>query len=133
MRNLKLILLAFIVASSSILFAQNNQDSSKILVQLSGIVVDADSLQPMPFTTILDKSTRKGTVSDYYGFYSFVSRPGDTIEFSFVGYKKSFYVLPDTLTKTRYSLIHVMEKDTIQIKPVNVYPWPEKSRAETSS
>lgn len=126
MRNLKILFLTIILSASSVGIAQNQEDSSKILVQLSGIVVDGDSLQPMPFTTILDKSTRKGTVSDYYGFYSFVSRPGDTIEFSFVGYKKSFYVLPDTLTKTRYSLIHVMEKDTIQIKPVNVYPWPEK-------
>ena len=116
----------FIIFLSLSFFSVGQKKNDSLLVQLSGVVVDADSLKPMPFTSILDKETRKGTVSDYYGFYSFVSRPGDTIEFSFVGYKKSFYVLPDTLTKNRYSLIHVMERDTTNLKPVDIYPWPEK-------
>jgi hypothetical protein len=102
--------------------------SDENLVQLSGVVVDRDSLTPLPFTTVLDKSTKRGTVTDYYGFYSFVSKPGDTIEFSYVGYKKSFYVLPDTLSNNRYSLIHVMEKDTVMSAPVDVYPWPSRDQ-----
>lgn len=116
----------FLIALSFTQFSYSQTNEDSLLIQLSGVVVDGDSLTPMPFTTVLDRKTKRGTVTDYYGYYSFVSRPGDTIEFSFVGYKKSYYVLPDTLSKNRYSLIHVMEKDTIVSKPVNVYPWPSR-------
>ena len=51
------------------------------LVQFSGVVVSSDSLQPVPFANIFDKSTRRGTVSDYYGYFSFVAGFGDTIVF----------------------------------------------------
>lgn len=98
----------------------------KGLVQFSGVVVSSDSLQPVPFANIFDKSTRRGTVSDYYGYFSFVAGYGDTIVFSFVGYKKSYFIIPDSLTEARYSVIHMMEKDTVLLKETKVYPWPSK-------
>ncbi|MCB0477289.1 MAG: carboxypeptidase-like regulatory domain-containing protein [Crocinitomicaceae bacterium] len=96
------------------------------LVQFSGVVVSSDSLQPVPFANIFDRTTRRGTVSDYYGYFSFVAGYGDTIMFSFVGYKKSYFIIPDSLTDSRYSIIHMMEKDTVLLKETRVYPWPSK-------
>ncbi|MEZ4938034.1 MAG: carboxypeptidase-like regulatory domain-containing protein [Crocinitomicaceae bacterium] len=96
------------------------------LVQFSGVVVSSDSLQPVPFANIFDKTTRRGTVSDYYGYFSFVAGYGDTIVFSFVGYKKSYFIIPDSLTESRYSIIHMMEKDTVLLKETRVYPWPSR-------
>lgn len=98
----------------------------KGLVQFSGVVVSSDSLQPVAFASIFDKSTRRGTVSDYYGYFSFVAGLGDTIVFSFVGYKRSTFVIPDSLADGQYSIIHMMDKDTIFLKETKVYPWPSK-------
>jgi len=36
------------------------------------------------------------------------------------------YLIPDTLTTDRYSLIHLMDKDTNNLKEVKIYPWPSK-------
>ncbi|MBK6839366.1 MAG: hypothetical protein IPG90_14770 [Bacteroidetes bacterium] len=45
-----------------------------ILVQFSGIVVTSDSLNPVPYTSIMIRNTYRGTVGDYYGFFSFVAK-----------------------------------------------------------
>ncbi len=94
------------------------------LIQFSGVVVSADSLNPVSFTTIIISKTQRGTICDYYGYFSFVAHKNDTIEFSAVGYKRNFFVIPDTITQQRYSLIHVMSADTIMLEPTLIYPWP---------
>lgn len=105
--------------------AQDKRDTLK-LIQLSGVVVSNDSLNQMPFTTIFDLENRRGTVADYYGFFSIVVYPGDTLMFSYYGYKTSSYIVPDTLTDNRYSIIHMMYRDTLNLPMINIYPWPSK-------
>lgn len=102
------------------------QVSEDELVQFSGIVVSADSINPVPFTHIIIKNTWRGTVADYYGYFSFVARINDTIHFSSVGYKKGQFVIPDTITSDRYSLIQVMTNDTILLSQTVIYPWPSR-------
>ncbi len=97
------------------------------LVQFSGVVV-TDSLQPVPFTNILVKNTYRGTMSDVFGYFSFVAQEGDTILFSAVGFQRSQYVVPTDLEENKYSMIHVMSRDTIQLKEISVYPWPSREQ-----
>ncbi len=99
-------------------------DSS--LIQLSGVVISGESLDPLAYTTIFDKTQRRGVIADYYGYFSMVAVPGDTLLFSFFGYKNSTYIVPDTLTEKRYSIIHMIEKDTLNLPEVVVYPWPSR-------
>ncbi len=105
-------------------FSQNKNE----FIQFSGVVVDGDDLQPIPFTNILIKNTYRGTTSDYYGFFSIVAKAGDTIEFSFVGFKNAVYVIPDTLEDARYSLIQMLFSDTVMLKETVIYPWPTKEQ-----
>ncbi|MFU8842373.1 MAG: carboxypeptidase-like regulatory domain-containing protein [Bacteroidales bacterium] len=102
------------------------EDDARKLVQFSGIVVTADSIQPVPFTSIVIRNTWRGTVADYYGYFSFVARKLDTIVFSSIGFKKSIFVIPDTITSDRYSLIQVMTADTILLSQTVIYPWPSR-------
>ena len=103
--------------------AQENFENDD-LIQFSGVVVTSDSLMPVPFATILVKHTNRGTTSDYYGYFSFVAQKGDTLVFSSIGYRDSEFYVPDSLVGNRYSLIHSMTSDTIELETVNVYPWP---------
>jgi len=104
-------------------FAQFDRIDEDV-IQFSGVVVDADSLEPVPYTSIIIQNTRRGTLSDFYGYFSFVALKNDTIVFSSMGYKKNVFVIPDTITQKRYSLIHVMNADTIMLSPTVIYPWP---------
>jgi len=98
------------------------------LVQFSGVVVEGDSLRPVPYTSIIVKRSSRGTVSDYFGYFSFVAQEQDTIEFSAIGFNNAVFVIPDTLTNNKYSLIQVMRSDTIHLKETVIYAWPTKEQ-----
>jgi hypothetical protein len=103
-----------------------NAQTGEKLVQFSGVVVANDSLQPVPFASVMIKHANRGTMTDYYGFFSFVAVKGDTVEFSYLGYKKGQFIIPDTLTEKRYSLIQVMMRDTVTLVETVIYPWPTR-------
>ena len=63
-------------------------------------------------------------MSDVFGYFSFVAQESDTVLFSAVGFIRSQYAIPDSLSENRYSMIHVMSRDTIMLGDVTVYPWP---------
>lgn len=125
MKNAFFILFAFVPMLS---IAQNDTlnylDSN--LIQLSGVVIGEEDLEAMPYTTVYDRSIRRGVIADYYGYFSTVVYPGDTLYFSYFGFKTSTYIVPDTLTDNRYSIIHMLQKDTLNIPEVIVYPWPSR-------
>jgi hypothetical protein len=123
-RNLLLIFL-LLSLPAALLHAQE-QDEEDPYIQFSGIVVSGDSISSVPFTNIVIKNTWRGTVADYYGYFSFVARKMDTIVFSAVGFKKATFVIPDTIHDDRYSLIQVMTSDTIMLPQTVIYPWPSR-------
>ncbi len=96
------------------------------LIQFSGVVLDQDSLTPIPFVSILVKGTKRGAVSDFYGFFSMVVTAGDELEFYSISHKDRSYKIADTLKQKYYYAIQVLTKDTVQLKMVEVYPWPSK-------
>lgn len=104
------------------------QKDAKKLVQFSGVIVSSDSLQPVPFTNIIVKNTYRGTISDYYGYFSFVAQENDTVEFTSLSYQKATFIIPRNLEESRYSLIQMLRKDTITLKTAIIYPWPTREQ-----
>jgi len=99
------------------------------LIQFSGLVLDGatDELLPIPFTNVYaEKETRRGTSSDFQGFFTLVVEKGETIVFSSIGYKDVKFVVPDSLTDNRYSIVQLMTQDTINLPETVVFPWPSK-------
>ena len=128
MRIAILLVLMLLAAPSFILpvSAQDRTITQDKLIQFSGVVVSSDSLQPIPFANVIIRNARRGTFTDFYGFFSFVAVKGDTIDFQYVGYKSSSYLLPDTLNDNHYSIIQILVRDTINLKEAVIFPWPSK-------
>ena len=116
----------FICLTHINIYGQRTDIDTSNILQLSGVVVSEQDLTPMPYITVYDKSIGRGVIADYYGYFSMVSFPGDTLYFSYYGYKTSSYIVPDTLEENRYSIIHMLQQDTINLPEVTVYPWPSK-------
>ena len=99
-------------------------------IQFSGVVVTQDDITgeaiPLPYTNIFVKRTSRGTVSGLDGFFSIVALRGDTINFTYVGYKTKEFVIPDTLTSHFYSVYQIMTQDDILLPETVIYPWPRK-------
>lgn len=121
-----LILLSFVFTAIVSAQEERLQTIDSSLIQLSGVVVESETVEPMPYTTVFDKTQRHGVIADYYGYFSLVVLPGDTLYFSYYGYKTSTFIVPDTLEDNRYSIIHMMSKDTLNLPAVEVYPWPSR-------
>lgn len=121
-----LLLILFLFISFDSAFAQEEDEPR--LIQFSGVIVEGDSLRPVPYVSIIIKNSHRGTVSDFFGYFSFVAKENDIIEFSSIGYKKAYFTIPDSLSINRYSLIQVLRKDTILLKETVVYPWPTKEQ-----
>ena len=132
MKIYPVICLALILPAPFVINAQkdlkHNEEYYKNLVQFSGAVVTGDSLNPVAFTHIIDHNINFGTISDYYGYFSFVARKGDTISFSAIGFKKAKFVIPDTIQNNRYTMFQVMATDTIYLNETVIYPWPTKEQ-----
>jgi len=100
------------------------QERSHELVQFTGITITADSLNPVPYTRIMVKTTRQGIISDGTGYFSFVAHVNDTILFNALGYKPASFIIPDTICHNRYSLIQLMTADTLTLAAAIIFPWP---------
>jgi hypothetical protein len=100
------------------------QVTDSTLIQFSGVVVTADSLKPIPFVNIFIKDSWRGTITDLYGFFSFVAHRNDDITFNALGYKTAQFTIPDTIHSNRYSMIQVMRMDTLILNETEIYPWP---------
>lgn len=112
---------------TALIFALSFLHSSaqdKDLIQFSGVIVESDSLRPVPFTRVIIKGSGRGTIADYSGYFSFVAQKKDTIIFSATGFKRSEYIIPDTLSGNKYSLIHSLNFDTVMLATAVIYPWP---------
>lgn len=96
------------------------------LIQFSGVVLDKDSLTPVPLVAIIVSGTNHGTKTDFYGFFNLIVNPGDELEFISIQYKNAYYKVPDTLNNRYYSAIQILVKDTVKLPAIEVYPWPSK-------
>ncbi len=98
----------------------------KALIQITGLVMTSDSLRAIPFTHVFVKSSGRGVVCNYEGFFSMVIDMGDTLMFSSVGFKEAEYIVPRDLNKNRYSMVKLMTRDTIHLSETVIYPWPSQ-------
>ena len=118
------LLLTFPFLGNSQQIQDQDRDYNVNLVQFSGITITADSLNPVPYTKILDIYSHRGTNSDINGYFSFVAHKKDTVVFTALGFKPVSFIIPDTVTKQRYSLIQLMTADTLTLAAAFIFPWP---------
>ena len=118
---------SFIYSFSQTAKKNTGRDSLNTYIQFSGVVLsNNDSLKPIPLTSVIIKGTRRGAISDYFGFFTLVAQPGDVIQFISLGFKDAEFRIPDTLSSISYSIIQTLFRDTIELKEVTIYPWPTK-------
>ncbi|WP_370539331.1 carboxypeptidase-like regulatory domain-containing protein [Algoriphagus sp. AK58] len=103
-------------------FAQDQQE--KKVIQLSGIILNADSTDAVPGVNIYVPKKGRGTVSGRFGYFSMPVLEGDSIVFSFIGLKKQTFKVPEKVENDRISLILTMEVDEIALAEIEVMPYP---------
>jgi len=119
---IKKLFFLLLIFTSALSLNSNAQD--KKLVQFSGIVIHADSLEPLPFVNIINVSRNyRGTYTDMRGFFSLVVSVGDTVQISCLGYKKQELIIPENLQGNTLSAIFKLKMDAIDLPLVYIFPF----------
>ena len=121
MKNL--LLVAFLVFATSLVsqkaFAQGEQKA----IMFTGVVVAGKNTERLPGAFIYIPRAGRGTQTNNVGYFSIPVFPGDSIVFSYVGYKKQYHFVPRDYNEPTYSAIIQMQESVTMLAEVRVYPY----------
>ena len=118
-----LLISAIIFLCSATLHAQNKY------FPLKGKVLSSDSLSPIPNVHILSEKSYYGTTSDYDGKFSILIRKNDSLRISSIGFvTKIISVDYDSINTNNFEI--TMERDTIMLQEIDVFPYLDNHRVE---
>ncbi len=100
------------------------------LIQVAGLVRDSTDGSLLPYAYCINVSQGIATIARLDAYYALPARAGDTLLFSYLGYKPAYYVVPEGAGGSLYRLDAYLKPDTIVLPPVTIYPWrtPEEFR-----
>ena len=108
--------------SSNHLQAQSSTDRQ--IVQLSALVMNADSTQTIPFVHIFDQRGR-GNNTDFRGWISQAFFAGDSLTISAVGYKNQRVMVPEDIGD-QWTVIFALESEARQLDDIEINPFPSE-------
>src|SRR5690606_16084817 len=76
----------------------------------TGVVVDGTSAERLPNTTIMIPRAGKGTIASDIGYFAIPVFPGDSVIFSYTGYKTQYHIIPKKLNDESYSAVVAMRE-----------------------
>ena len=127
----RILAIAILAVTSFGACAQTDSTAHVLVVQLTGVVVEGDSLGPIPFATVYRARDQRGTITDEYGFFAIPARVGDTVRFSAIGLVQSEIVVPDMTGQEmpdRMSVVLPLGRDTVIMEAARIYHWPSRER-----
>ena len=96
----RLLMLAFSIMMSLVVFGQQ--------VRVSGTVTDAADGSTLPGVNVVVRGTLTGAITGANGEYSLMAKPGDVLEFSFIGY------LPQEITLGNQTVVNIVMRTDVQ-------------------
>ena len=104
------------------LFAQGEDSwAEELKLPVFGKVVTSDSLLPVRNTHVISKMGHCGTISNRDGLFYIIARPVDTLWVSCIGYGRKLIPVDSTMAVDTMQI--VLERDTIVLKEVTVFPF----------
>jgi CarboxypepD_reg-like domain len=129
------IIIICLILRGGVTFAQQTEadKDKKHLVQFSGLIVTEEygQMVPVPYAAVFIPKRKTGTTANYQGFFSIVAEKGETVQFSALGFRKKSFLIPESLTDDRYSMVQILSRDTILLDEAIIFPWPSREHFKT--
>lgn len=100
-------------------YAQGQQKA----IIFNGTVVAGKTTERLPGTAIYIPKAGRATLADGNGNFQIAVFPGDSIVYSYLGYKKQYHMIPRNYNADTYSAIIPMREDATLLTEVKIYPW----------
>jgi hypothetical protein len=109
---------AIMVFANISTFAQEHSNS----IIFKGKVVATRTSEFLPNAYVYNANSGRGALTDDLGNFQLYVYPGDSLTFSYVGFKKKYYIVPYILEAVQTGIIHMAEQSTM-LAEVKVYPY----------
>jgi len=124
----KNIYIAFLLVCAGFFFSVQDVKAQDVperkILQLSGIILNADSTDAIPGVNVYVPRKGRGTSSNRFGYFSMPVAAGDSVVFTFVGLKKQSFIVPDEGRDDKISLVLTMMEDEFTLGEIEVMPYP---------
>ncbi|HEX6225196.1 MAG TPA: carboxypeptidase-like regulatory domain-containing protein, partial [Chryseolinea sp.] len=122
-RNLVFVVVVLILVAGAII--PGNAQQKKRVIQLSGVVLEEDSVSgvPVPGVHIYVPKAGRGTTTNGMGFFSMPVLEGDEITISAVGYDRQNVTVESDWPEYQ-TIIITLTQDTTFLPEVVVFPFP---------
>lgn len=97
--------------------------AQKRVIQLSGVVLGADSTSGLPGAHIYVPKAGRGTTTNGVGFFSMPVLVGDSVVVSSVGYHRQFFIVPDNAPEYQTVVIPLVQ-DATYLTEVVIMDFP---------
>ena len=92
-------------------------------ITFTGFLTGGKNNEPLPGAYIYIPKAGKGVLSAPNGYFALPVFPGDSIIFSYVGFKTQYHIIPRRLTDLTYSAVVALQEDVKTLAEVKVYPY----------
>lgn len=104
-------------------FADTYAQGQDRQVTFTGFLTGGKSNEPLPGAYIYIPKAGKGVLSASNGYFALPVFPGDSIIFSYVGFRTQYHIIPRRLTDLTYSAVVALQEDVKTLAEVKVYPY----------
>ncbi len=108
----------FMFFGNGLTFAQEHSNS----IVFKGKVVGGRTSEFLPNAYVFNTSSGRGALTDDLGNFQLYVYPGDSLTFSYVGYKKKYFIVPYILEAVQTGIIYMAEESKM-LAEVKVYPY----------
>ena len=105
------------------LFSTAQAQGQEQQVTFTGFITGGKTNEPLPGAYIYIPKAGKGVLSAPNGYFALPVFPGDSIIFSYVGFKMQYHIIPRRLTDVTYSVVVALQEDVKTLAEVKVYPY----------
>lgn len=92
-------------------------------ITFTGFITGGKTNEPLPGAYIYIPKAGKGVLAAPNGYFALPVFPGDSIIFSYVGFKTQYHIIPRRLTDLTYSAVVALQEDVKTLAEVKVYPY----------
>jgi CarboxypepD_reg-like domain len=104
---------------------------SKKFVTFSGFVIDGSNDEPLPGAYVINDRAGRGVFTNSKGYFIIDVFPGDSILFSYLGFRKQYHIIPRNVGLD-YSAVVELSIDAKMLKEVKVYPFRTEEEFKTA-
>lgn len=126
--KVKNIYIALLLVLAGVLFSVQDAKAQDVperkILQLSGIILNADSTDAIPGVNVYVPRKGRGTSSNRFGYFSMPVAAGDSVVFSFIGLERQSFIVPDEARDDKVSLVLTMAEDEFTLGEIEVMPYP---------